>query len=342
MHNQRIVVSKYGGPDVLQLVEEPLPQPAAGEVRVRVFTAGVALADAMRREGVYPGTPAPPFTPGYDIVGEIDAVGEGLRDARIGQKVVALMNGIGGYTRYICLPESELAHLPESVHPDEAVSLALNYVTAYQMLHRYAKVRPGQSILIHGAAGGVGTALLELGKLAGLRMYATASAAKHHVLARFGAVAIDYRTEDFVACVMRHEPEGVHAVFDPIGWENWQRSFRTLRKGGAFVGYGFTSILSDVASDEKKNSLLAGWRTLSENKKTPDGNDAFIYSLTTLKQNEPAWYKEDLSQLLKWLAERKIRPIVAKTFPLRDASRAHEYLSSSAAIGKIVLHCVSS
>jgi NADPH:quinone reductase-like Zn-dependent oxidoreductase len=293
----------------------------------------------MRREGVYPGTPAPPFTPGYDIVGEIDAVGEGVRDAWIGRKVIALTNGIGGYTRYICLPESELVQLPERVSPDEAVSLALNYVTAYQMLHRYAKVSQGQSVLIHGAAGGVGTALLELGRLAGLRMYATASAAKHHVLAQFGAVAIDYRTKDFVACIMRHEPEGVHAVFDPIGGANWQRSFLTLRKGGTFVGYGFTSILSDVASDENKKSLLADWRTLSETKKTPDGNDAFIYSLTTLKRNEPAWYKEDLSKLLKWLAERKIRPIVAQTFPLQDASRAHEYLNSSAAIGKIVLDC---
>jgi len=339
MHNHRIVVSRYGGPGVLRLAEEPMPKPAAGEARIRVFRAGVALADAMRREGVYPGTPEPPFTPGYDIVGEVDAVGEGAPDAWIGRKVVALTNGIGGYTRYICLPWDELVDLPEGVNPDEAVSLALNYVTAWQMLHRFAKVRPGQSILIHGAAGGVGTALLELGKLAGLRMYGTASAAKRHILERFGAVAIDYRTEDFAARLLSEEPEGVHVVFDPIGGENWRRSFRTLRKDGVFVGYGFTSILSDVDSDGHRQSLLEDWRALSETRKTPGGQDAHIYSLTTLKRNEPAWYREDLTELLKLLAEGRIKPIVAAAFPLREAGRAHEYLGGAAAVGKIVLQC---
>jgi NADPH:quinone reductase and related Zn-dependent oxidoreductases len=339
MNNHRIVVSQFGGPGVLRRVEEPLPRPAAGEARIRVFRAGVALADAMRREGVYPGTPEPPFTPGYDVVGEVDAVGEGVSDAWIGRKVVALTNGIGGYARYICLPGHELVELPDRVDPGEAVSLALNYVTAWQMLHRFAGVRGGQSILIHGAAGGVGTALLELGKLAGLRMFGTASAAKHHILERFGAVAIDYRSEDFAERVLGEEPEGVHAVFDPIGGENWRRSFRTLRKDGVFVGYGFTSILSDVGSDGHRQSLLADWRTLSETKKTPDGQDAHIYSLTTLKRNEPEWYREDLKELLKLLAEGRIKPIVAATFPLREAASAHEYLGGAAAVGKILLDC---
>jgi len=340
MFNQRVIVSKYGGPDVLQVVEEPLPQPGKGEARVKVFKAGVALADAMRREGVYPGTPQPPFTPGYDIVGEIDAVGEGVEETLTGKRVIALMNGIGGYARYICLPESELIPLPEQVDLEEAVSLALNYVTAFQMLHRFAKLKEGSSVLIHGAAGGVGTALLDLGKLAGLRMYGTASAAKHHVLSRFGAVAIDYRNEDFAARMRQLAPEGVDAVFDPIGGPNWRKSFLTLKKGGTFVGYGFTSILSAAASEEDKKSLVADWKMMSETKKTPDGNDALIYSLTTLKQKQPDWYREDLTKLLELLAAGKIRPIVAKTFPLQDAGRAHELLDSSSAIGKIVLSCI--
>jgi NADPH:quinone reductase-like Zn-dependent oxidoreductase len=339
MLNTRVVVTKYGGPEVLQLIQEEAPQPEKGEVRIKVQTAGVALADVMRREGVYPGTPDTPFTPGYDVAGVIDCVGKSVNHALIGQKVTALMNGTGGYTQYICLPESEAVALPEGVDSAEAVSLALNYVTAYQMLYRLAKVREGDRILIHGGAGGVGTAFLQLGKLAGLKMYATASASKHPVLSRFGAVPIDYRHEDFVECVRRLAPEGVDAVFDPIGGTNWTRSSQTLRKDGIFVGYGFTSILANTQSMDSRSGLLDEWKHLSGSSHTPDGNPAFLYSVTTSKHNEPAAYREDLNHLLKLLAEKQIRPLIAGRYPLDDVLEAHKMMDRSTAVGKIILEC---
>src|SRR5215510_5643887 len=163
----RIAVSHYGGPEELQVLEEECPEPKRGEVRVRVRTAGVSLPDVMMREGIHPETPRLPFTPGWDLVGVVDRLGEGVRGVELGQTVAALPIH-GAYAQFVCLPARKLVPVPAELDPAEAVSLVLNYVTAYQMLHRSAKVSAGQSVLIHGAAGGVGSALLQLGRLAGL------------------------------------------------------------------------------------------------------------------------------------------------------------------------------
>jgi NADPH2:quinone reductase len=170
----RIIVTHYGGPDAIQVVEEECPEPKPGEVRVRMLAAGVALPDIMAREGVHPETPWVPFTPGWDLVGVVDRLGAGASGIERGQ-IVAAMPISGAYAEFICLPQGELVPVPSGLDPAEAVSLILNYITAYQMLHRASKVRPGQRVLVHGAAGGVGTALLQLGRLAGLEMYGTCS-----------------------------------------------------------------------------------------------------------------------------------------------------------------------
>ena len=170
MKHQRIVVSHYGGPDQLRLVEENAPEPQAGEVRVRVLAAGVAMPDVMEREGIHPETPRTPYTPGWDLVGVVDALGDGVAGFAPGQPVAA-MPVSGSYAEYVCLKSTEFVGIRDGLDPAEAVSLILNYITAYQMLHRCAAARPGQSILIHGASGGVGTALLQLGRLAGQTMY---------------------------------------------------------------------------------------------------------------------------------------------------------------------------
>src|SRR5689334_16010180 len=158
----RIIVTHYGGPDALQVVEEECSEPKHGEVRVKVLAAGVALPDIMAREGIHPETPRVPFTPGWDLVGTVDRVGDGVSGIAPGQPVAAMPTH-GAYAESVCLPQSELVPVPSGVEPAQAVSLILNYITAYQMMHRSVKVRAGQRVLIHGAAGGVGTALLQLG-----------------------------------------------------------------------------------------------------------------------------------------------------------------------------------
>ena len=186
--NARVVITGLGGTEVFKFVEEDMPAPAAGEVRVKVLAAGVAFADILIRRGLYPDQPPFPVTPGYDIVGEIDALGDGVTEFRVGQRVAA-MTMIGGYSRFTIVPAAHLVSVPDGLDPAEAVSLVLNYVMAYQMLHRVAHLGAGQKLLVHGAAGGVGTAALQLGKIAGLEMFGTASEAKHELVTSLGCAA---------------------------------------------------------------------------------------------------------------------------------------------------------
>jgi hypothetical protein len=172
VRHTRIIVTQYGGP--LHVVEEECPEPKKGEVRVRVLAAGVSLPDLLMCEGVHPETPRLPFTPGWDVIGMVDRLGDGISGIQPGQ-IVAALPIHGAYAEFVCLPQRELVPVPAGLDAAEAVSLVLNYVTAHQMLHRSAKVKPGQRVLIHGAAGGVGSALLQLGRLARLEMYGTCS-----------------------------------------------------------------------------------------------------------------------------------------------------------------------
>jgi NADPH:quinone reductase-like Zn-dependent oxidoreductase len=235
---QLMLISHRGGPEVLTLVDAPMPQPGPNQLRLRILAAGVAFADVLMREGLYPGIPRFPFAPGYDVVGEIDAFGPGAgAGLQTGQRVAAL-TVTGGYARYIVVPADDCVAVPEGVDSAAAVSLILNYLTAYQMLHRVAAVTAGSRILVHGAAGGAGSALVELAAASGCAIYGTASKAKHTLLTRLGAVPIDYRGEDFVTRIRVLTGTGVDAVFDPIGGNHWRRSFSVLRPGGILVCYG--------------------------------------------------------------------------------------------------------
>src|SRR5512142_2382632 len=227
---KRIIVTHYGGPDALRVIELACPEPKRGEVRVRVLATGVALPDVMAREGIHPETPRAPFTPGWDLVGVVDRVGAGASNVAAGQTVAAMPIS-GAYAQFVCLPEDELVPVPSGVDAAEAVSLVLNYVTAYQMLHRSAKVKPGQRVLIHGAAGGVGSALLQLGRLAGLEMYGTCSSRGASAVSDLGGVPIDYREQDFVKDIHRLTRDGADAVFDGIGGPHIWRSRQALRPG---------------------------------------------------------------------------------------------------------------
>src|SRR5262245_1106156 len=245
MKYRRIIVNRERR---LELVEDDLPNPRPGEVRVKVLAAGVSFADVSMREGVHPEARRPPFTPGWDVVGTVEALGEGVEAVQVGTTVAA-MPIVGGYAEYICLPVAELVSVPPHLDPAEAVCLVLNYVTAYQMLHRSAQARPDETALIHSAAGGVGTALRQLARLHGVRTVGTAAAGKLRVIEDLGGQAIDYKRCDFLGVVRNTAEGGVDIVFDGIGGWHLVRSFRALRKGGRLVGYGLGSALASGRRD---------------------------------------------------------------------------------------------
>jgi NADPH:quinone reductase len=334
MKYNRVVIPRSGGPEVLKVVEEEIPEPRPGEARVKILAAGVAYVDLFLREGLYPGAPRKPFTPGFDIVGIVDKSGEGLSTVRPGERVAALTR-FGGYAEFICLSEEKLVPVPRGLDPAEADCLVLNYVTAHQLLHRAAQVKSGERILIHGAGGGVGTALLQLGKMAGLEMYGTASRAKHEVVSQLGGIPIDYRTEDFVERIRHFTGDGVDAVFDPIGGTNWRRSFQTLRKGGRLVPYGASSLLS-----EGKLKTALGLLDLLFLKLFPKGRKVMrMFGTTARPYSSPELCRKDLSMLFDLLAQVRIKPVIAERIPLLEAARAHELLGKKAVTGKLVLIC---
>ena len=334
MKYHRVVVTQHGGPDVLQVVEEDLPEPQPGEVRVKVLAAGVSGYDLMfRRSGSFPGTPSVPFTLGEDVVGVVDKLGEEVSTFEPGQMVAGatFCLGVGGgYAEFICLPASELVPVPSGLDPAQAVCLVVNYLTAHMAMHRTASARSGERVLVHGAAGGVGTALLELGKLAGLEMYGTASKYNHELVSALGATPIDYRAEDFVERVRSLTGDGVDAVFDPVGGARqvW-RSYRALRKDGRLVWFGMAAT--------KKAGLRVIPLTLLMVfllKLLPDGKQA---PLAPDLGKDNAWYRETLTELLDLLAQGKISPVVAERIPLVEAARAHELLERGGHAGKVVL-----
>src|SRR4051794_11421710 len=194
---RRVVVDRYGGPEVLKIVEDEDPRPGRGEVRVRVLAAGVSYTDAMLRVGSYLGVPKPPFTPGYELVGVVEEVGPGCTRLRVGDRIGSLTVW-GADAERVCVLEDNAVEVPEDVDPGEVLNLVFIYMTAYQILHRTAKVKPGESVLVHGAAGRVGTAVLELAAVDELRVYGTCSARDFAAVERLGAVPIDYRNEDFL------------------------------------------------------------------------------------------------------------------------------------------------
>ncbi len=345
MRYTRIVVTHYGGPEALQVVEEECPEPKRGEVRVRIHAAGVALPDVMAREGIHPETPAVPFTPGWDLVGAVDRLGEGVSGFEAGQ-IVAAMPIHGAYAEYICLPQRELVPVPAGLDAGEAVSLILNYITAYQMLHHSAKIKPGQRILVHGAAGGVGTALLQLGGLAGVKLYGTCSSRGAQAVTDLGGIPIDYQHQDFVQEIQRLTGDGVDAVFDPIAGAHMWNSRNALRAGGRVVGYGLISSIrgEGLASGRpgrrqrfrgtaRFGLYIAGGLLL------PGGKRVVPYSIQTLKRLRPKVFREDLVTLFDLLRQKKIKPVIARRFPLVEARQAQELLGKGGVIGKIVLVC---
>ncbi len=332
-----ISISQFGGPEVLQVVEKEIQSPTANECLVKVLAAGVARVDTMMRSGLYPVfTPSLPFCPGKDIAGVVEKVGYEVTNIKPGQTVTAYTNG-NAYAEYILLKEPDLIPYPSELDAAEVVCLPLNYITAYQMMYRYTNVIKGERALIHGAGSGVGTALIQLGRLSDLEMYGTASPAKHELVAKLGATPIDYRSDDFVKVIKILTSDGVDVVFDQIGGKHIWRSFQTLRANGRLIVYGEQS----YASGEVINRTEKAWHSFLLNSlKFWPGKTVLFYELDQVGEMiPPEWTRKDISILIELLLEGKISPVIMERIPLVKAARAHDLLDRGAVAGKLILIC---
>ena len=326
MKYKSVIVTKRGGPNVLQVIENDLRPPLTREARIRILATPVCGPDITSRYGRTPFAPKVPFVPGYAIVGAVDATGRAVTNAAVGDRVAAL-TAYGGYAEYIYLGQEKLIPLPVILDPAEAVTLILNYLVAYQTLHRSAKVKAGDKVLIIGASGGIGTALLQLGKLANLNMYGIASKSKNNILIEYGATPIDYHTEDFVEVILQAEPDGLDAVFDGMGGDYLKRGFSVLRRGGTLVGYANPSSLSRMLR-------LLGQIILFN--LLPNGKSVKLYGTGAYRFNRRP-FLEDWATLFKLLEEGRIKPVIMKKFPILEAAKANELLESGKVTGNIVL-----
>jgi NADPH:quinone reductase-like Zn-dependent oxidoreductase len=333
-------ISRFGGPEVLQMEEQStIPEPGAGEVRIKVLAAGTGFTDTMIRRGRYPDFKGPlPFTPGYELVGIVEKLGAGVTAPREGE-LVADLCVVGGYAQYAIRPARFLVPVPDGVDPAEAVCIPLAYLTAFQMLTRCRRLPPSAVILVIGASGTVGTALLDLARHLGLRAIGTSSASNLPVIERFGAAAIDYRAGDFVASVRRLTSggAGVDIAFDAIGGAHFSRSFACLAPRGLLVGYG-----SQTMAVGRESLIAAGlglvrlklWNALSF---LFGDRRAVFYSITARRTTHPEEFRADMAALFGMLRAGAIQPAVIERLPLAAASEVHVRIDKGGLGGKIVL-----
>ena len=333
--NRVVQISDFGGPDKVEVVDAPMPAAGPGEVRVRVLASSVVYTDVTIRRHVYPQTMnlRPPFVLGYDVLGEIDQLGEGVVDFKLGDRV-ADMTVVGSNAAYRTLRARDLTRVPPGVDAAEAATLILSWTTAYQLLHRLARVQPGQRVLVQGAAGAVGQALLTLGRMAGLGLWGTARGEQAALIRELGATPIDYQREDFTRVL----PGGFDVVFDGIGEDDYSRSLAALRPGGLICAYGYTA---SVQAQRRLltilmrlgrvylGTLLRSW--------LPGGKHVRPYSINAMRAQHPSWFREDLERLFQLLATGAIRPRIAERISFDEMAEAHRRLEAGSLQGKLVL-----
>ena len=335
LSNRTVQLRRFGGPENLAVVRAPVPTARRGEVRVHVLASGLEYTDVPIRRHLYPQTSArrPPFVMGYDVVGEIDQIGEGVSGFRLGEHV-ADMTVLGSNADFRTLLASDVTRVPAGVDAAEAATLILSWTTAYQLLHRAARVRRGQRALVQGAAGAVGQALLVLGGMAGLELWGTARGAQGTLVRELGATPIDYQREDFTRIL----PGGFDVVFDGVGEDGYRRSFAALRPGGLLCAYGYSA---NVRAERRLLSLMMWiarvylWRrALSW---LPGGKRVYLYSINAMRRLHPAWFHEDLERLFDMLATHSIRPRVAGRISFDEVIEAHRRIEGGGLEGKLVL-----
>src|SRR6516225_3338004 len=329
--NRVVQVRHFGGPDGLEVVDAPLPTPGRGEVRVRVLASSLNYTEVLIRRHLYPQTMRlrPPFVMGYDVVGEIDQIGEGVRSLQIGDRV-ADMTVVGSNAAYRTLRAKDVARVPGGVDVAEAATLILSWTTAYQLLHRSARVQSGQRVLVHGAAGAVGQALLVLGNLAGLELWGTARAEHAALVRELGATPIDYQREDFARVL----PGGFDVIFDGVGKNGYRRSFAALKPDGLLCAYGYSA---GVQAQRRMLTMLIWIARLYLWRWLPGGKRARFYSINAMRARHPSWFQEDLEQLFGLLATRSIQPRVAERISFDGVLEAHRRLEKGGLEGKLVL-----
>ena len=331
VRNRVVRVSRFGDADGLEVVDAPLPTAGRGEVRVRVLASSLNYTEVLIRRHLYPQTMRlrPPFVMGYDVVGEIDQIGDGVRDFQIGDRV-ADMTVVGSNADYRTLRAGDVARVPAGVDAAEAATLILSWTTAYQLLHRAARVQRGQRVLVHGAAGAVGQALLVLGGLAGLELWGTARGEQGALVRERGATPIDYQREDFTRVL----PGGFDVIVDGVGEDGYRRSYAALKRGGLLCAIGFSASVQAqrrMLPIVMEIARLYLWRLL------PGGKRACFYSVNVMRARHPIWFKEDLERLFGLLAAGAIRPRVAERISFDKVAEAHRRLEAGGLEGKLVL-----
>jgi NADPH:quinone reductase-like Zn-dependent oxidoreductase len=327
------VLTGKGDPEVLQVQELEVPEPGPGEVRVRVRASGVGSTDILMRRGSYQFAPKIPFTPGYEVVGDVEALGTDVRTLQLGQRVAALTVH-GGYGEVMVRRAEEFIPVPDGLDDTDVVALILNYVTAFQMIERVAKPQRGQLALVTGANGGVGTALLELLRLRGVHGIGAASPSEHDLVQSYGATPIPARGTPVDVSVRNIMPEGVDIAFDIVGGHGTAQCIRATRRGGMIVGYGFVGTMMN-GKQSMGLVLLTLWSALVGARLA--GRRGAFYGITALYRKDPRPFREDLLKLFDLLERRQIHPQIAVRLPLLEARRANEILEAGGLKGKIVL-----
>ena len=333
--NRVIQVTRFGGSDGLRVVDAPMPTAGRGEVRVRMLASSLEYTDVVIRRHLYVQTMfrRPPFVLGYDIVGEIDQLGEGVSGFQLGDRV-ADMTVTGSNAAYRTLRAEDIVRVPTDVDAAEAAAMILSWTTAYQLLHRSAQAQRGQRVLVHGAAGAVGQALVVLGKLAGLEIWGTARGEHAALVRALGATPIDYQREDFTRVL----PGGFDAIFDGIGEDGYRRSFAALKPGGVVCVFGYSA---RVQAGRRMLGVLPWmarlylWRQFLS--RFPGGKRFRLYSINLMRARHPAWFKEDLEKLYAMLAARVVRPRVARRISFDEVAEAHARVEAGGLDGKLVL-----
>ncbi|WP_405164360.1 medium chain dehydrogenase/reductase family protein [Nocardia sp. NBC_01499] len=323
--------------DGLLIRTRDLTAPAAGQVVLRMDATGVSFAEQQMRRGKYYDQPPFPFVPGYDVVGTVTGVGPGVDAAMVGRRYAAVVK-VGGWASYLLIDAADLVPVPDGVTSAAAETMVVNGITAWQMLHRMAKVPNGATIVVLGANGGVGSTLVQLARHAGMTVIGTASPRHHETVRELGAIPVDYRDPDMYLRIRQIAPDGVDAVFDHVGGTALAQSWALLRKGGTLVSYGTAATKDEDGNSQlpvlKSFARLLLWNYL------PNGKNAHFYNFWAGKRRLGAFrnrLREDLIQVLRLLDEGVLAPQIAAQFPLADAAQALALAESRTVAGKVVI-----
>jgi NADPH:quinone reductase-like Zn-dependent oxidoreductase len=334
-----LVITRHGPPDVLRVEEGPDPEAGPGEVRVRVKAAGINFADVLARVGFYEDAPDPPCVVGYEVAGEVDSVGEGVTTFEPGQRVVAGTR-FGGQAELAVTVESAVVPLPESWSFEQGAALPVNYSTAYASLMRFGALREGERVLIQAAAGGVGTAAVQIAKATGAEVFGTASARKHDSIRALGVDhPIDYRSQDFVKEVRRitGEKKPLDLVLDGVGGSSFRKGFSLLRAGGRLVCIGASAIQPGEERNRLKAIRALAQMPLFHPVQLMRQSKAVIGLNMLTLWDEHGSLAEYVDPLIEWAQDGRIEPVVAEAFPLERGADAHRAMHEGRNIGKVVL-----